>query len=117
MRADVPLTIVGSSEAVGTYNGVLTQQIDTVQVEALPLDIPTHIEVDITSLRELDTSLHVSDLQVPGNVAILTAPDVVVVTVAAPAKVEEEEVAAPEAAAEAAEAAAAEAAPAAAESE
>lgn len=111
MRADVPITIVGSSEAVGTYNGVLTQQMDTLHVEALPLDIPTHIEVDITPLTELDTSLHVSDLTVPGNVAVLTAPDVVVVTVTAPAKVEEEEVVAPEAAEEAAgvEAAAAEA--------
>jgi large subunit ribosomal protein L25 len=115
MRADVPLTLVGSSEAVNTYNGVLTQQTDTVQVEALPLDIPTHIEVDISALTELDTSLHVSDLTVPENVTLLTAPEVVVAQVAAPRVEEElvaEEEAAAEAAAEAAPEAAAEAAPA-----
>jgi large subunit ribosomal protein L25 len=92
MRADVPLTIVGSSEAVGTYGGVLTQPLNTIQVEALPLDIPTHIEVDITPLVELDSSIHVSDLHVASNVTILTAAEVVVAHVAAPAKVEEEAV-------------------------
>ncbi|HEY7268797.1 MAG TPA: 50S ribosomal protein L25 [Dehalococcoidia bacterium] len=105
MRADVPLILVGSSEAVGTYNGVLTQQIDTLHIEALPLDIPTHIEVDITVLRELDTSIHVADLSVPENVTVLTAGDIVVARVAASAVAQEAE-----AEAEAAEAAAEEAA-------
>jgi large subunit ribosomal protein L25 len=108
MRADVPLTVIGSSDAVNTFNGVLTTPVDTVQVEALPLDIPTHIEVDISALTELDTSLHVSDLTVPENVTILTAPDVVVAQVAA-SRVEQEVVAEEEAAAEAAAEAAVEA--------
>jgi large subunit ribosomal protein L25 len=100
MRADVPLTFVGSSEAVNTYNGVLTQPIDTLHVEALPLDIPTHIEVDISALKELDTSIHVSDLAVPPNVTVLTPGDVVVAHVAASAVAQEaaaEEAAAAEA--------------------
>ena len=115
MHADVPVLLVGTSDAVSTFNGVLTQQIDTVQVEALPLDIPTHIEVDIGLMKELDSSIHVGDLAVPGNVVMLTAPEVVVAHIAAP-RVEEEVV--EEAALEAAAAegaAAAEAAPATAE--
>jgi large subunit ribosomal protein L25 len=101
MKADVPITLTGTSDAVETYKGVLTQQIDTVQVEALPLDIPTHIEVDVSVLTDLDTSVHVGALVTPENVAILTSPEVVVVTISAP-KVEEEIVAEEEAAAEAA---------------
>jgi large subunit ribosomal protein L25 len=104
MRADVPLVLVGHSEAVGTYNGVLTQQIDTVHVEALPLDIPAHIEVDISVLKELDTSIHVSDLPVPENITLLTAGDVVVARVAASAVAAEAEAEAAEAAEAAAEA-------------
>ena len=88
MRADVPITLVGSSDAVATYNGVLTQQVDTVQIEALPLDIPPHFEVDISVLTELDSSIHVSSLTVPENVTVLTSPDVVVAHVSAP-RVEE----------------------------
>lgn len=105
MRADVPLVIVGRSEAVSTYNGVLVTSIEAVHVEALPLDIPAHIEVDISSLAELESAVHVRDLPVPPNVTVLNEPDVVVVKVASPTialELEEEAAAAAEEAAEAA---------------
>jgi len=101
MRAEVPLVVVGSSEAVDTYNGVLLMSLETLHVEALPLDLPPHIEVDITPLKELESSLHVRDIPVPSNVTVLNDPDVVVVKVAAPRIAEEleaEEAAAEEAA-------------------
>lgn len=113
MRADVPVVIVGQSEAVATYNGVLLQSTETVHIEALPLDIPARIEVDITPLTELESSIHVRDLPLPPNITLLTDPDVVIVKVAAP-RVEEEEVPVaavegePEAAAEGAQPAAGE---------
>jgi large subunit ribosomal protein L25 len=84
MRADVPLIIVGRSEGVETYNGVLMKAVETVQVEALPLDLPSHIDVDITPLANLEDTLHVSDLTVPEGVTLLTDPEVVVVKVASP---------------------------------
>ena len=84
MRADVPIVIVGQSDAVATYNGVLLPGIEALHIEALPLDFPTHFEIDITPLRELDSSLHVRDLDVPANVSVLTDPDVVVVSVSSP---------------------------------
>ena len=113
MRADVPLVIVGRSEAVDTYSGVLVTSIEALHVEALPLDIPGRIEVDITPLTELESAIHVRDLSVPGNVSVLNDPDVVVVKVAAPRLVVEEEAAA----AVEEEAPAAEGAPAGAEAE
>src|SRR5690606_14591952 len=108
MRADVPLVFVGTSEGVETYNGVLVKAIETVQVEALPLDLPSQIEVDITPLANLEDTLHVSDLNVPPSVTLLTDPEVVVAKVASPRiglEMEEEAAAAAEeAAAEAGEA-------------
>lgn len=100
MRADVPIVITGRSEAVATFNGVLLPGIEALHVEALPLDIPAHIEVDITPLAELDMAIHVRDLEVPANVTVLTDPGVVVASVASPRVAEEELVpaaAAPEA--------------------
>ena len=91
MRADVPLLLIGSSDAVNTYNGVLMQALDWVQVEALPLDLPSSIEVDITALEELEQSLHVSDLPVPPSVSILTDAEVMVVKVSSPRVALEEE--------------------------
>ena len=84
MRADVPLVIIGQSEGVETYNGVLMKAIETVQVEALPLDLPSHIDVDITPLVNLEDTLHVSDLDIPEGVTLLTDPEVVVVKVSSP---------------------------------
>jgi large subunit ribosomal protein L25 len=108
MRADVPLVVVGQSEAIETYNGVLVAALEALHVEALPLDLPARIEVDITPLSELESSVHVRDLVVPSNVTVLTDSEVVIVKVAAPrvALEEEEEAAAAE---EAEEEAAAEA--------
>ena len=105
MRADVPLVVVGESEGVKTYNGVLLMAIESVQVEALPLDIPSRIEVDVTPLENLEDSLQVKDLPIPPDVTILTDPDMVVVKVSTPRVAVEE---AAEAAEEAEAAAAAE---------
>jgi large subunit ribosomal protein L25 len=91
MHADVPLIVIGRSEAVETYNGVLMQALNTVSVEALPLDLPSSIEVDITPLEELEQSIHVAQLPVPANVSILTDPEVMVVKVSTPRVSTEEE--------------------------
>lgn len=101
MHAEVPLVIVGQSDAVETHNGVLMSAIESLSVEALPLDLPSRIEVDVTPLVELEQSLHVSDLPIPPNVTILTDPDVMVVKVTSPrVALEEEEAALEEEAAE-----------------
>jgi large subunit ribosomal protein L25 len=103
MHADVPLVLVGDSDAVSTYNGVLVTALETVRVEALPLDVPPTIEVDVTPLTELEQAIFVRDLNVPSNVSVLTDPDVMVVKVASPRVAEEEEEVAPEEGVEAAE--------------
>ena len=95
MRADVPVVITGTSDAVATYQGVLMQLIDVIHVEALPGDIPAQFEVDVSVLTELEQSIHVRDLHLEGGkVDIHTDPDVVVVRVAAPRLAAEEEEAA-----------------------
>jgi large subunit ribosomal protein L25 len=112
MRAQVPLVLVGESDAVKTYNGVLLQLVEHIEVEALPGDIPAHIEVDVSKITELEGSLHVRDLNIDtSRVTLHTDPDVVVARVASPRLATEEEAAA-EAAAGAEAAAPAEGAPA-----
>lgn len=91
IRADVPLVVVGRSEAIETFSGVLVHSLETLHIEALPLDIPAHIEVDITAITELEMSVHVRDLPIPGNVTVLNDGDLVVVKVAAPRVADEPE--------------------------
>ncbi len=84
MRADVPVVLTGQSDAVTTYGGVLLQEIETVQIEALPLDIPAQLEIDVAVLRDFDASIRVRDLKIPGNVTVLTDEDQLIARVAAP---------------------------------
>jgi large subunit ribosomal protein L25 len=84
MRADVPLIVVGSSPGVNTFNGVLVHALEVLHVEALPLDLPSRIEVDITPLDQLEATIHVRDLVIPPGVTVLAEDDAVVVKVASP---------------------------------
>ena len=96
LTADVPVVTVGEPPAVSVYAGVLLQSLDHIQVEALPMNIPQSIEVDISVLEELDDALFVRDLKVPAGLTVLSAPDQVVVKVSPPkveAEIEEEELA------------------------
>jgi large subunit ribosomal protein L25 len=58
--------------------------LDTITVEGLPTDIPSVIEVDVSGLEQIDATIYVSDLSVPGGVTLLTDPERVVAKVAPP---------------------------------
>ena len=111
VRLDVPLHLVGLSPAVDRLGGIMVHGLDHVTVDALPTDVPSFIEVDVSGLEEIGDALKVSDLPIPVGVTVLTDIEQVVAKVAPPAVelVVEEEAAAEAEAAEAAEAAAAEA--------
>ncbi len=81
ITTEVPLVLVGTSPAVTRGEGLLIHGINTVQIRALPTDLMTAIEVDVTSLNDLNQSLFVSDLKVGENVEVLTPRDEMVAKV------------------------------------
>jgi large subunit ribosomal protein L25 len=96
VRADVPIHLVGLSPAVDTFGGILMHGLDHVTVEALPTEVPSFLELDVSPLVEINQALHVSDLELPEDVTLLTDAEQVVAKVAPPAvepepEVEEEE--------------------------
>ena len=101
MKADVPIILVGKSPAVEDLGGILLQGLDSIAVEALPADIPPHVEVDISSLTAVGSSVHVRDLVIDPKVHVLAEGDSVITSVAPPRKVVEAEEVAEEGAAEA----------------
>ena len=48
MRVSVPVHLIGSAIGVKTNGGILGQVLHEVQVECLPDDIPSHIDIDIS---------------------------------------------------------------------
>lgn len=83
IQTEVPVTTVGTSEAVSQKAGILLTQTATLLVEALPEDIPAHIEVDVTGLKELGTEIKVSDLPKFAKFEIKTPVEKVVISVVA----------------------------------
>jgi len=90
LRSTVPLMLVGEAPAV-EEGGVLVQQLDYIEVECFPRDLPEGIEVDISGLVEFPAHIAVADLNVPEGVDVLTDDDAVVVQVSVPRAVVEEE--------------------------
>jgi len=89
ITAEVPLYFVGESKAVEEQDGVLVKNMDSVEVSCLPKDLPSHIEVDISVLENIDDSIHIKDLKVPEGVEILKDSEETVLTVTPPRTEEE----------------------------
>jgi large subunit ribosomal protein L25 len=106
ITASVSVHLIGTELAPGVKEGgVLSQPLREIQVEALPLEVPEHIDLDVSHMATGDT-LRIGDIVVREGVTFLDDPDTVVATLTAPTRaIEAEEAEAAEAAAEAAEAA------------
>jgi large subunit ribosomal protein L25 len=84
MKVGVPLVLVGEAPAVSVFGGVLLQSLDHLNIEALPTDVPQHVEIDVSHLDALDSALFVRDLPIPVGVQVLDDQGLVVAKVAAP---------------------------------
>ena len=61
MRVSVPVQLIGVPAGVKQSGGILGQVLHEVEIECLPGDIPSHIDVDVTAL-EVNGAIHISDL-------------------------------------------------------
>jgi large subunit ribosomal protein L25 len=89
ISASVSVTIVGEAAGV-KEGGVLTQVTNSVNVEALPLEMPDHLEFDASALA-IGDSARLAELRLPDGVTLLDDPDTVIVSVSLPTRVEEPE--------------------------
>jgi large subunit ribosomal protein L25 len=88
---DVPLHCTG--KAIGVVEGgVLNQVFRTLPLRCLPVDIPPHIEHDVTPLAQGDT-VKTSQLALPTGIKVRLAPDQTVIAIVAPEAEKPEEVA------------------------
>ena len=70
MRVSVPIQLVGIPVGVKTQGGILEHVLREVEIECLPADIPSHLDVDVTNLA-LNAAIHVSDLPHSGSIKFL----------------------------------------------
>ncbi len=91
VQAAVPVELTGADEAPGVVQGgVLDQVMREINIEVLPTEIPDSIPIDVSSL-ELNGTLLLSEVTVPGGFEVLDAEESVVATVTPPSRAEEPE--------------------------
>lgn len=91
MRVSVPIQLIGTSSGVKNQGGILDHVLREVEIECLPNDIPSHLDVDVSGL-ELHGVIRVSDLPHSGSIKFLgdenaTVAHVTAVKEEAPAEV------------------------------
>lgn len=70
MRVSVPIQLVGVPVGVKTQGGIIEHVMREVEIECLPADIPSHLDVDVSGL-ELHGVIRVSDLPHSGSIKFL----------------------------------------------
>ncbi len=92
LRMNVPLHFIGEEDCPGVKDedGVIQHNMNDVEIECLPRNLPEYIEVDVSSLH-LHEAVHLSELTMPEGVEIVElmnaeedAPDRTVVSVQVP---------------------------------
>jgi large subunit ribosomal protein L25 len=96
IEVEVPIHLVGEAPGV-KEGGVLEQPLFQITVRCTVTDVPEHVEADISGMV-IGDSLRVAELRAP-DAEILTDPETVVVSIAAPISEEELEAMVAEAAA------------------
>ncbi len=93
LQVDVPLVFSGVAPAIEATGGSLFTSLDHIKVSALPANLPHEIEVDVSSLVDLEAAILVRDLGVESDtVHVLNDLDEMVARVMPPRVIEEPEV-------------------------
>jgi len=90
IQAQVSVQLIGEPRGV-TEGGVLSQVSRDVRVEGLPMDIPEHLELDVSEMGIGDT-MRLADLAAPDGITYLDDPEeIVLANVTLPTQIVEPE--------------------------
>ncbi len=91
ITVDVPIVFVGEAPAMKGKGRMLAHGVTSLSIECLPGSVPPQIEIDLSSLEEVEQAIHVKDITLDPDITVNADPDQLVVKVSE-AIVKEEEV-------------------------
>lgn len=92
VETEVPIVFIGEDAPAQKAGLLIIRQLDHLDIEALPRDLPDEIEVSQESLIEVGDKITVADLKLPVGVTVLTEPEHPIAVVEEPKAAEPEEV-------------------------
>ena len=84
VSAEVPVLLVGESSAARRISGTVVQQLRSVTIEALPLEMPQDLKVDLSPLTEPNSTIRARDIDLPSGATLVSDPDGVVARIETP---------------------------------
>ena len=81
VSAKIPVITFGESQIEKLNEGKIMQIKDEVEVEALPQNLPSKFEIDISVLQTVNDVFFVKDLKVSDKVTVLDDPELPILTV------------------------------------
>lgn len=91
MRVDVALVYVGEAPVEKRSEGVVNKELRTIEISALPKDLPHEIEVDVSDLENVGDHITVGDLKMPEGVEAIADKGALVASATGLREEEEEE--------------------------
>jgi len=77
---DVPLEFVGEAPVL-KIGGNISKALYEIEIRCLPKDLPHDIEVDLSVLVDLESSIHIKDLKIPNGITVTNDPEDTVASV------------------------------------
>ena len=93
MRLQVPIVIEGTAPILSRPDLVMVRNMDSLEIECLPSDIPNHLAADVSGLKAETDSVYVRDLILPAGVRAMGDPNHPVVSLPLIRAIVEEETA------------------------
>jgi large subunit ribosomal protein L25 len=81
IRVKVPFIFEGVSNAVKSGIGNLVKVLYEVEIEALPVNLPHNLIVDISKLETLKDQVFISDIKLPAGIVVINNPTDVVCSI------------------------------------
>ncbi|HNW55735.1 MAG TPA: 50S ribosomal protein L25 [bacterium] len=70
VTTEVELNFVGEAPVVKQLGGVIVKNFDAVEIECLPKDLVSHLDVDLSNIAGFDDHITFADLKLPKGVSL-----------------------------------------------
>ncbi len=84
IKAKVAVVFQGESSAVKDLGGIFVRNINELEIEALPQDLPHEIIVDISSLKNMGDQILVKNLKLGDKLSVTAEAEEIIATVQEP---------------------------------
>lgn len=92
ISAMVRVELVGTAPAVKAFGAILIQGLNEIEIEALPMDLPESIEVDVSGLEKIGDTVQIRDLELSDKLVVHNDPNsMLAVTSSMEAEISDEE--------------------------